>query len=77
MDKANFDMEIAPLFKTNRTYESKNQIVISNNAGLKTYLNLAVKSSKSEEDIYTALTGLTFNGVKADKIAITRMRSVA
>jgi len=53
------------------------QLMIKNDAGLKAYLNLAVKASKSENDIYTALTGKTFNGVKADNISILKIRSVA
>ena len=53
------------------------ELIIKNTAGYKTYLNIACKSSKTESDIYTALTGKTFNGVKADNIAITSMRSVA
>ena len=52
-------------------------LMIKNDAGLKAYLNLAVKSSKSEADIYAALTGKTFNGVKADNIIITKIQSVA
>lgn len=52
-------------------------LMIKNDAGLKVYLNLAVKSSKSEADIYAALTGKTFNGVKADNIIITKIQSVA
>ncbi|ARU48307.1 hypothetical protein [Sulfurospirillum diekertiae] len=52
-------------------------VVISNTAGLKAYLSMAVKSGKSEDDIYAVLAGLTFNGVKADNISIISMRSVA
>ena len=52
-------------------------VMIRNTAGLSTYLNLACKASKSEADIYTVLNGLTFNGVKADEIAITKMVAVA
>lgn len=52
-------------------------VVIENTLGYKAYLNMAVKATKSEADIYTALTGLTFNGVKAEKIAIIRMSQVA
>jgi len=52
-------------------------VVISNALGLKTYLSLAVKLGKNESDIFSALTGLTFNGVKADNISIISMRSVA
>ena len=59
--------------------EAYNQVsvVLQDTSGLKTTLNLAVKKNKSEDEIYMALTGLTFNGVKADKIAIIGMRSVA
>ena len=53
------------------------ELMIKNTAGLKTYLNIAAKASKTEADIYAALAGKTFNGVKADNIAITSMRSVA
>ncbi len=53
------------------------EIMIKNTAGLKTYLNVAVKLGKTEADIYTALSGKTFNGVRADSIATTSMRSVA
>ncbi len=58
---------------------SYNQVTVvgSNTAGRKVYLNLAVKAGKTEDEIYTALTGLTLNGVKFDNIAITSMRSVA
>lgn len=52
-------------------------LMIKNDAGLKAYLNLAVKSTKTEADIYTALSGKTFNGVKADNISILKMQSVA
>ena len=51
-------------------------LMIKNLLGVKTYLNLAVKSTKSEDDIYTALTGKTYNGVKADNISILKIRSV-
>jgi hypothetical protein len=58
---------------------SYNQVTVvgSNDLGRKVYLNLAVKATKTEDEIYTALTGLTLNGVKFDNIAITSMRSVA
>lgn len=52
-------------------------LVISNTLGLKAYLSLAVKSAKSEADIYAVVAGLTFNGVKADNVSIISMRSVA
>lgn len=52
-------------------------VMISNTLGLKTYFSMAVKSGKSEADIYAALAGLTFNGVKADNVSILGMKSVA
>lgn len=52
-------------------------VMIKNTAGLKTYLNLATKSTKSESDIYAALLGKTFNDVKADDIYILKMRQVS
>lgn len=52
-------------------------LMLKNTAGLKTYLNLAVKSAKSEDEIYSALAGVTFNGVLADEMAIIKMRAVS
>lgn len=52
-------------------------LMIKNTAGLKTYLNLAVQSNKSEDEIYSALAGATFNGVLADEMVITSMRAVS
>lgn len=52
-------------------------VMIKNSAGLKTYLNLATKSTASEDEIFTALKGLTINGVLADEIAIIKMRAVS
>ncbi len=51
-------------------------LMVKNTAGLKTYLNLAVKSTVSENEIYSALSGLTFNGVVANEMAIIKMRAV-
>jgi len=48
-------------------------VMIKNVQGLKTYLNMAVKSTKSEDEIFTALKGGTFNGVLAEEILITKM----
>lgn len=52
-------------------------LMIKSDADLKAYLNLAVKSNKSEADIYAALSGKTYNGVKADNISILKIQSVA
>mgnify|MGYP006995704037 CR=1 FL=1 len=42
----------------------------------KTYLNLVLKATKDEVDLFPALQGKTFNGVKADKIVIISFRTV-
>ena len=42
----------------------------------RSYLRFLAKSTKSEMDIITALVGKTFNGIKADKVVITSMRTV-
>lgn len=52
-------------------------VMVKNSSGLKTYLSLAVQATKSEDEIYATLVGKTFNGVKADEMAIIKMRSVA
>ena len=41
------------------------------------YLNFIAKTTKSEEDIISALVGKTYNGIKADKVVIISMRTVA
>jgi len=41
----------------------------------KTYLNFVLKSTKDELDLFPALQGKTFNGIKADKIVIISFRS--
>ena len=40
----------------------------------KAYLNLVLKSTKDELDLFPALQGKTFNGVKADKIVMISFR---
>lgn len=40
----------------------------------KTYLNLVIPVTKSETDIHDALSGKTFNDIKADNIVIISMR---
>jgi hypothetical protein len=52
-------------------------VMVKSSTGLKTYLNLAVKSTKSEDEIFSALKGKTFNGVLADEVAIIKMRAVS
>ena len=53
------------------------RIMIKNTLGAKTYLNFAMPTNKTENDIYSALAGKTFNSVKADYIALIGMRTVA
>ncbi|MFT7005450.1 MAG: hypothetical protein ACJAWW_002825, partial [Sulfurimonas sp.] len=40
----------------------------------KQYLNLVLKETKDEIDLFPALQGKTFNGVKADKIVLISSR---
>ena len=44
--------------------------------GKRSYLRFLAKSTKSEEDIISALVGKTYNGIKADKVVIISMRTV-
>jgi len=55
---------------------NKVTVLIEDNAGQKLYLNMACPITKSEEDIYNALNGVTLNGVHADKLYVTRMSRV-
>lgn len=41
----------------------------------KRYLTFIIKLSKNEGDVLTALTGKTFDGIKADKVVIVSMRT--
>jgi len=45
--------------------------------GKRAYLRFLAKSTKSEEDIISALVGKTYNGIKADKVVIISMRTVS
>lgn len=40
----------------------------------KTYLNLVLKETKDEIDLFPALQSKTFNGIKADKIVLIQSR---
>jgi len=55
---------------------NKVTVLIEDNAGQKLYVNMACPVTKSEEDIYNALAGVTLNGVHADKMYVTRMTRV-
>ncbi len=53
------------------------QIMLKNaTSGVKTYVNLAVKANKSEEDVFTALIGKTINNVVVDEAFIISNRLV-
>lgn len=52
-------------------------VMVKNQAGTKAYLNMAVKATLTEDEIYTALAGGTFNGVKADEMAIIKLETVS
>ncbi len=44
--------------------------------GLKTYMNILVKTSKTEEDIFSAVIGLNINGVLVDEAYVISMRHI-
>ncbi|MDD2358770.1 MAG: hypothetical protein PHX13_12745, partial [Thiovulaceae bacterium] len=48
-----------------------------NTTGASRFLNFIIKSTKNEGDVIAALTGKTFDGIKADKVVITSMRSAS
>ena len=50
-------------------------VMIKDTAGRSTYISFPAKATKSDTEILTALAGKTFNTVKADQIAITKMIS--
>ncbi len=51
-------------------------VMIKNDADLKTYLTFVAPLAKNSNDIITALSGKTFNGVKADKVIVINSRTV-
>lgn len=51
-------------------------VMIKNDAELKTYLTFVAPLAKTSKDIVTALSGKTFNGVKADKVIVINSRTV-
>jgi hypothetical protein len=57
------------------TYNSVS-VQVKDTTGLKAYFNMACKSTVSEDEIFTALKGGTWNGVLAEDIIITRMSPV-
>ncbi|MDD5400759.1 MAG: hypothetical protein PHQ93_06210 [Sulfurimonas sp.] len=53
-----------------------NVMVKNTTTGLKAYLSFLAASNKTEEDIFTALKGLTINGVHVDEIYMISMKKV-
>lgn len=51
-------------------------LMIKNSANKKTYINLAVKATTTEDEIYAVFAGKTVNGVKADDLAVIKMQSM-
>lgn len=43
-------------------------------SGAKSYINLALKSTMTEEDVITGLMGLTFNGALTDAVSVINMQ---
>ena len=59
------------------TSANKVNIMVKNTtSGQKTYMNMLVKSNKTEEDIFAAVIGLTVNGILVDEAFITSMTEV-
>lgn len=54
-----------------------NVMVADNTTLAKRYMTFIIKSSKNEGDVITALSGKTFDGIKADKVVIVSMRSAS
>lgn len=52
-------------------------VMVKDSAGVKTYFSMACKSTISEDEIFTALKGGTWNGVLAEDIYITKMSPIS
>jgi len=63
-----FDAEAGS--ETEVSYKEVQVMVKNTTTKLKTYLNLKVKTSKNEQDIFGALLGLTINGILVDEAFI-------
>lgn len=53
-----------------------NVMVKNSTSGVKSYLSFLAASNKTEEDIFTALKGLTINGVHVDEVYMISMKKV-
>jgi len=51
-------------------YKKYTVMLKDDTAKLSTYLNIVVPQTKNSNDIITALTGVTINGVKADRVIV-------
>ncbi len=63
-----FDTESG--FETETSYKEMQIMVKNSTSKEKTYLNIKVKASKVEADVFTALIGLTVNGIVIDEAFI-------
>ena len=52
---------------TETGYQEMQVMVKNTTTKKKTYLNMKVKSNKTENDVFTALIGLTINGIVVDE----------
>ncbi|WP_324171713.1 hypothetical protein [Sulfurimonas sp.] len=51
-----------------------NVMIQQNSDNRKTYLKFVLKATKDEIDLFPALQGKTFNGIKADKVVVVSSR---
>lgn len=53
------------------------QVMVKNSVSkMKTYLNIKVKTSKNEQDVFAVLIGLTVNGIVVDEAFIISDRLI-
>lgn len=53
-----------------------NVMIKNTTSGLKSYLSFLSASNKTEQDVFTALKGLTINGVLVDEIYMISMKKI-
>lgn len=53
-----------------------NMMVKNSTSGQKAYLNMLTKSTKSEDELFSAVIGLTINGVLVDEAYIISMKRI-
>lgn len=62
--------------ETEVSYKEMQVMVKNSTSKMKTYLNMKVKTSKNEQDVFSALIGLTINGIIVDEAFIISDRLV-